>query len=732
LISLREIINEGEEFELKRFSIVCLLILVLPMLLQGVVNTEAASPPYPNSPIISGITWAPANTIIRAAEGGDNWPITWGDDGDLYTGYGDGNGFEPRLSERLSLGFAKVSGSPDNFAGTNIRSDAEQKGDRESGKKSSGMLMVAGTLFMWVRNANNQGEQCQLAWSTDRAVSWTWSDWKFAEFGYCTFINFGQNYSGARDNYIYTVTHNHPNAYLAADHFILMRVPTDQVTNRDAYEFFQSVEPGGSAVWTADINKRGAVFTNPGRARRSSISYSAALGRYLWWQGFPSTIDERQSGGFGIFDAPEPWGPWTTVYYTEKWDVGPGETAAFPTKWMSADGKSLHLVFSGNDAFSVRQATLQLGIPGDRTENFFVSLPVVVKGEFQETPPNPSPTPTPPPPSGNGDWPLPEWAAASPSEMGMEEARLAEARDFALTGGGAGMVTRSGRLVMSWGNTGQQIDVKSVTKSFGSAVLGLAIKDSLVGLEDKAQSCIADLGLPPESNKTTGWLDDITLLHLATHTAGFGKNGGFTDLMFQPGTKWSYSDGGPNWLADCLTLTYRKDLNSLMFERIFTPLGISTGELTWRSNLYRSDTIEGVKRREFGAGIHASADALARFGYLFLRRGNWNGEQLLPENFVAEATTAVPEVVGLPVELPGTYANASDHYGLLWWTNTDGTLVNVPRDAYWAWGLGDNLIVVIPSLDIVASRTGSSWSSPSSLYEVLRPFIEPIAQSVSD
>ena len=53
---------------------------------------------------------------------------------------------------------------------------------------------------------------------------------------------------------------------------------------------------------------------------------------------------------------------------------------------------------------------------------------------------------------------------------------------------------------------------------------------------------------------------------------------------------------------------------------------------------------------------------------------------------------------------------ASDHYGVLWWTNEDGTLPDVPRDAYWAWGLNDSVIAVIPSLDIVVSRAGpSGW-----------------------
>ena len=112
-----------------------------------------------------------------------------------------------------------------------------------------------------------------------------------------------------------------------------------------------------SVVGTTEIAGRGAVFTHPGRCYRSGISYHAALGRYLWCQVIPGG-DTRFEGGLGIYDAPEPWGPWTTVYFTERWDVGPGETASFPTKWTSKDGKTLYLVFSGNDCFSVRKATL--------------------------------------------------------------------------------------------------------------------------------------------------------------------------------------------------------------------------------------------------------------------------------------------------------------------------------------------------------------------------------------
>jgi hypothetical protein len=119
----------------------------------------------------------------------------------------------------------------------------------------------------------------------------------------------------------------------------------------------------GQPVWTKDIAQRGAVFTNPGRCYRSGVTYNVALKRFLWVQILPQSRHPhgpRFQGGFGVFDAEEPWGPWTTVFFTEDWDVGPGETASLPTKWMSADGRTVHLVFSGHDHFSVRQGTLVL------------------------------------------------------------------------------------------------------------------------------------------------------------------------------------------------------------------------------------------------------------------------------------------------------------------------------------------------------------------------------------
>jgi len=328
-------------------------------------------------------------------------------------------------------------------------------------------------------------------------------------------------------------------------------------------------------------------------------------------------------------------------------------------------------------------------------------------------------------------WPGAEWPRADPADVGMDEAELRKAKQYALTGGGSGYIARRGKLVMAWGDPDRRYGLKSTTKSIGVTALGLAVADEKISLKDKAARHHPSLGVPPESNKKTGWIDKITIGHLATQTAGFAKPGGYTELKFEPGTKWSYSDGGPNWLAECVTLAYQRDVAELMFDRVFEPLGITEKDLTWRRNSYRDAKLGGVLRREFGSGISANVDAMARIGYLYLRGGRWKDEQIIPRDFVAAASTTVKPVVGLPELDPKRYGNASDHYGLLWWNNADGTLAGVPHDAYWSWGLYDSLILVIPSLDIVAARAGKSWKRDGDRhYDVLGPFFEPIVASV--
>lgn len=307
-------------------------------------QVEWSTTPPPALPAIIGVQWEP--TLVKAALGSDGWPITWADDGDLYTAYGNGQGFDS-LGPRLSLGFAKVQGFPPNLVGVNIRSAS---GERDM--KSYGMLMVDGILYMWAINTN--AGSSVLAWSLDHAVNWTWAPWIFSEFGIPCFLNFGQNYQGARDNFIYTFSPDIPSAFNETNTAILMRALRGLITDRTAYEFFAGRDVVGNPIWSRDVLQRLPVLIFPGGVNRMDVSYIAPFGRYVM-----TMRSVARAGGqnqFSLWEAPEPWGPWTQFFLVggRAWDVDPGESSHIPTKWVGADG-SFYLVFSGTDAFMVRR-----------------------------------------------------------------------------------------------------------------------------------------------------------------------------------------------------------------------------------------------------------------------------------------------------------------------------------------------------------------------------------------
>ncbi len=316
--------------------------------------TALTNTPYPPSPVVKRAAFAPVSTITRHAIDSDNFPITWMDDDSQFTAYGDGWGFEPRTELKLSLGLGRVVGDPPDFLAENVRSaTGERVGDGERGLKASGLVMVEGVLYMWARNAGN----AQLAWSADRGLTWEWADWKMTtSFGCPTWLNYGRNYAGARDGYVYLYSQDGPSAYESYDQIVLARAPQERLRERAAYEFLARVGADGQPVWTADVYQRGPVYRDLGRCQRLDAVYCPGLRRYLL------VVGQNHRGGWGIYDAPEPWGPWTTVYHTTYWGLGCTHYYRLPSKWLDPDGGGGYLVFSGRthdnviyDAMCVRR-----------------------------------------------------------------------------------------------------------------------------------------------------------------------------------------------------------------------------------------------------------------------------------------------------------------------------------------------------------------------------------------
>ena len=327
----------------------------------GKYNLHQPSP-YPASSVISGVEWdfaSPQTSIAQQVAGGsDLWSTTWADDGALYTGWGDGGGFGGSDSlGRVTLGVGRVAGSPDNLQASNIFGGASAATSATFEGKPTSLLSVNGILYMGVVE--------QYAWlrlkigrSSDHGLTWTFNStdwnsnagWDFAEvdgaFSDLIFLQFGQDYAGARDNYVYAYSQDkrvNPKTYDVA----MFRVPKDRIQDRSGYEYFAGLDSNNNPKWTTNISQRQAVFSDPnGVGWGTRVVYNAGLKRYLL------TTWRAEDGSWGIFDAPEPWGPWTTVAYYDQWQTADFKFGfAFPNKWTSADGKSFVMVFSGTGKY---------------------------------------------------------------------------------------------------------------------------------------------------------------------------------------------------------------------------------------------------------------------------------------------------------------------------------------------------------------------------------------------
>lgn len=320
----------------------------LPYVKRGPAGTS--TPPYPPSPVVAGISWDYSH-MDRRAIGSDIWPLTWADDDNLYTAWGDGWGFA-QGGQKRSLGVSRIAGMPGSYFGTDLWSAIG---------KSTAILSIDGILYMMLTEQDTW-MRGKLGWSTDHGQSWTFDpNWTFSEergvFAAPGFLQFGKDYQGARDNYVYGYSEK-VREIIESD-MVLFRVPKDRLRDRSAYQFYAGLESQGSPRWTHDISQIKPIFTDPnGIGWGVQAAYNPVLGRYFM------TVYHNEEGGWGIFDAPEPWGPWTTVAYYNHWIDSTLKFAfSFNQKWISADGKTMWMSFSGlnrYDSFNLIKGTLKM------------------------------------------------------------------------------------------------------------------------------------------------------------------------------------------------------------------------------------------------------------------------------------------------------------------------------------------------------------------------------------
>ena len=332
--------------------------------------------PYPRSTFISHVAFTDL-ILDKEVTGpdyasGDQWSGTWADDGHLYMGWGDGTGFGHRGNWRdpatAFMGLARLEGTPPDHRGVNVwggyRPESQdgalyvnREPRRTNLKPADGLIFLNGTIYWYAERKSDGRVDCQLLTSTDYGRSWSDHGRFFREDGKFAFtgvIQCGQNYSDVPSHlgeYLYMFdggTKAEDNPHYLREDMLLARIPLDDLLSRDAVEFFDGTPDNPS--WTSDIDQAEPVFRDQnGVNAHVSCTYNKAIRRYILLTTHSSAGIKK---GVGMFESERPWGPWSTLYYTDNLDAFvPGLTslisASIPSKWISPDGKTMWLVFAG-------------------------------------------------------------------------------------------------------------------------------------------------------------------------------------------------------------------------------------------------------------------------------------------------------------------------------------------------------------------------------------------------
>jgi CubicO group peptidase (beta-lactamase class C family) len=243
----------------------------------------------------------------------------------------------------------------------------------------------------------------------------------------------------------------------------------------------------------------------------------------------------------------------------------------------------------------------------------------------------------------------------------------------------------------------------SVAKSFVSALIGIAIDEGLIGsVTDPVTEYLPELSeRDPRFERITlrdlltmssgiryeeqslplPWGDDVDTYY-GTDLRDLGLSA--TQIVRPPGQEWLYNNYNPLLLGLVLERATGTSVSDYMATKLWQPLG-AEADATW------SLDSEGSGFEKMESGLNATPVDYARFGELFLHAGEWNGQRIVSEDWVREATSA------------DVTTDPAGHYQYFWWIDTQRP------DRFYALGNFGQYIYVAPDAGAVIVRTGRDW-----------------------
>jgi CubicO group peptidase (beta-lactamase class C family) len=306
-----------------------------------------------------------------------------------------------------------------------------------------------------------------------------------------------------------------------------------------------------------------------------------------------------------------------------------------------------------------------------------------------------------------------DWEVSTPTEQGLDPMLVTKLYYNAaeLETIYSLLVVKNGYLIaedyFNEGSVDQKDRLQSVTKSFTSALVGIALEQGYLSSVDQKM-----LDFFPEiaGQITDPRKKEITIRQMLQMRAGYpweetapalwdGLLSGYYvplieefPLITDPGTDFHYSNLTSNWLGIIVDRATGMNLKAYAEENLFSPLGVEAGE--WGTDA------EG--HNNGCADLHLTARDAAKFGLLYLNDGVYDGKQIVPADWVHDSLQSYSEDINVSGGFPKNYGLVISDigYGYQWWSARAG-------DHYFdlAWGHGGQFIVLLYEFDMVIVLT---------------------------
>jgi CubicO group peptidase (beta-lactamase class C family) len=273
------------------------------------------------------------------------------------------------------------------------------------------------------------------------------------------------------------------------------------------------------------------------------------------------------------------------------------------------------------------------------------------------------------------------WKIATPPEdSGWSSEKLEAAKRFAeQLGSDAVVIVDDGVAVAQWGDPAKRLSIYSMRKSLLSALIGIAVDDGTIKLD----ATLADLRIDDDEPGLTPTERQARVRDLLTSRSGVYHQAAYETLSnalarpprgsHAPGAFFYYNNWDFNALGTIYEQQTRQDIFTAFCDKIATPVGMQ--DFRKEDGSYHRH----IASRHPAYLFEMSARDLARLGLLYLRHGDWNGQQIISRRWVEESTKAQVKD-----------ARPGQNYGYMWWVWPESA-------AYEAVGKGGQHVWISPS-----------------------------------